>query len=299
MAAEADPATVRPARRARLQAVLVVAFLLVLPLPLSLTFGWFGLNPVQAERTSPVGSLAHELLSSFPDSQLVVEMASAPGTAPPPASVSLLWNRMNETLQKNSIRFVSESINVPPGNFTTDGLFSVEQGARQFWPSVGQMALFYLFVHGTYAGGSGILGLAYRGSSIAVFSDLISTTAGGGDPAPIESTVLVHEFGHEMGLVGLVGSAPNEDPAHPGHSTDPNDVMYYAVETTAVLGGLFGGPAPPTQFDAADLADLQTVRNTAIALELIPTIVLVLCWAAAGIAVVVYWAGRKMSRRGR
>jgi hypothetical protein len=268
----------------RLQAGLIIGFLVLLPLPLSLAFGWFGLNPVQAERSSPVGALAHELLSSFPDNRLVVEIASAPGAAPPAASVALLWTRMNQTVQKASIQFVSETVSIPASTFTTDSLFSVEQGVRQYWPGVGQMALFYLCVHGSYGGPSGTLGLAFRGSSIAVFSDTIGTTAGGGDPTPIASTVLIHEFGHELGLVGLVGSAPNEDLAHPGHSNDPNDVMYYAVETTAGLGGLLGGGPPPTQFGAADLTDLQTVRNTPIALELIPPVAFAVCWVGAAVA---------------
>ncbi|MCI4367298.1 MAG: hypothetical protein L3K08_06065 [Thermoplasmata archaeon] len=272
----------------RLQAWVVVAFFVVLPLPLALGFGWFGLNPVEAERNAPVGSLSHELLNSFPDNRLVVEIASAPGATPPSASMSLLWARMNETVQKASIQFVLETVSVPTASYTSDSLFSVEQGVRHFWPSVGQMAIFYLCVHGSDADQSGVLGLAFRGSSIAVFTDTIESTAGGGDPAPITSTVLIHEFGHELGLVGLVGSAPNEDPSHPGHSTDPNDVMYYAVESSAGLAGLLGGTAPPTQFGAADLADLQTVRNTPIPLELIPPVVVAGCWVAAGVAVLVF-----------
>jgi hypothetical protein len=296
--AESAPPGRRQAGWTRVQAGLIVAFLVVLPLPLAVAFGWFGINPVQAERSAPVASLAHELLASFPDNRLVVEIASAPGAALPAASIALLWTRMNETLQKGTIQFVSETIAAPSGSFSPDDLFAVEQHVRQNWPGVGQMALFYLCVHGTYAGESGVLGLAFRGSSIAVFPDTIASTAGGGDPAPITSTVLIHEFGHEMGLVGLVGNAPNEDPAHPGHSSDPKDVMYYAVETTAVLGGLLGGTAPPTQFDAADLSDLQTVRNTPIPLELVPPVVGAICWVAAAVALLGFWRAGRKSRTG-
>ncbi|MFI5415514.1 MAG: hypothetical protein ACHQ16_07695, partial [Candidatus Lutacidiplasmatales archaeon] len=200
-----------------------------------------------------------------------------------------------QTLQKGSIQFVSETISARSGPYGASDLFALEQNVRQTWPGIGQMALFYLCVHGTYSGESGVLGLAFQGSSIAIFSDTIATTAGAGDPAPITSTVLIHEFGHEIGLVGLVGNAPNEDPAHPGHSSDPNDVMYWAVETTAVLGGLLGGTTPPTQFDAADLSDLQTVRNTPILVELIPTVVAAVCLVAAVVAVAGLWRARRKS----
>ena len=297
MEAEAPARKSRRWSGTRVRAWLVVVFLIVLPLPLSLALGWFGLNPVQAELATPVGDFAHDLLGSFPDNNLVVEIASAPGAAPPGTSVAVLWARMNETLQKGTIQFVSETTSAPSMAYTTDQLFSIEQSSRHFWPKPGQMALFYLCVHGTLAAQEGVLGLAFHGSSIAVFSDTIASASGGGNVAPITSTVLVHEFGHEIGLVGVVGSAPNEDPAHPGHSADPNDVMYYATETTAVLGGLLGGAAPPTQFDNADLADLQTVRNTPIVLELLPLVVLAVCWIGAVVTIVT--RRRSFAKKGR
>jgi hypothetical protein len=76
----------------------------------------------------------------------------------------------------------------------------------------------------------------------------------------IESAVVTHEVGHLLGLVDLFLHTGRQDPDHPGHSTDQNSVMYWAVESNLVADLLTGGP--PKDFDNADLADLQTIRNS-------------------------------------
>lgn len=271
--------------------VVTVAVLLVLPLVLGFAVGWYFLNPPQQERFDPVGSEAHELLNSFPDGALTVEIAAPSGDAPAASAVNLLWNRMNETLQKSSVRFVEETYSTSRTSFTTDDLWNVETSVRTTWPSPGTMSLFYLFVPGAYGPDGTVIGLAYYGSSIAVFPGTIAAAAGGSSAA-VTATVMIHEFGHEIGLVGIIGSAPNEDPNHPYHSSDPNDVMYWSVDTTQILTGLLGG-GPPTQFGAADLQDLNTVRNTPILQETLPWAVLATLLLAA--AVVAF----DLRRRGR
>ena len=73
----------------------------------------------------------------------------------------------------------------------------------------------------------------------------------------IRKAVVIHEFGHQMGLVnnGIAMQTNREDPDHPHHSNNPNSVMYWAVESNAVLSILGGDP--PSTFDANDKADLR------------------------------------------
>ncbi|MCI4348793.1 MAG: hypothetical protein L3J93_01040 [Thermoplasmata archaeon] len=253
---------------------LAVVFVLLLPLVLGVAVGWFEVNPVRAEMLSSVGSEAHQLLSNFPDSRLVVEFDYQASQGPPPASaISILEQRINATCGKTALSVEEHGFSSTQGSFSESDLLSVESSVRHVWPTPGTMAVAYLYLAGSYAPDSSTIGLAYRGSSIAVFEGTIRTNAGGSASAGVDTTVLVHEFGHELGLVGIYGAAPNEDANHPYHSNDSSDVMYWAVDSTALLlGGIFGGAAPPTQFDAADLADLANVRGAIIPLEVIPII---------------------------
>jgi hypothetical protein len=115
-------------------------------------------------------------------------------------------------------------------------------------------------VHGSFGGDTGVLGVAARGDVAAIFTDQVKSAStplvGSGG---IETAVVTHEVGHLMGLVDLYLHTGRQDPDHPGHSTDTQSVMYWAVESNLVADLLQGGP--PKDFDSADLADLQTIRN--------------------------------------
>lgn len=268
---------------------LEVAIVLLLPLVLGYGLGWYDLNPPQAEALSPVGTDAHELLNNFPDGHLVLEFDYQSSVGPPPASaLAVLEDRVNETCGKQSITVEEFPFSSPATSFSEGTLLGLEDSVQHTWSSPGTVVLDYLYVNGGDADNPNALGLAYRGASIAVFEATI-VAASPSEATAITTTVLIHEFGHELGLVGVVGSAPNEDPNHPYHSSDPNDVMYWAVDTTAILGGLLG-TAPPTQFDAADLSDLATVRSTVIPQDVLPWGVVAA--SLAGALLFVWWERR-------
>lgn len=119
-------------------------------------------------------------------------------------------------------------------------------------------------------GDSRVLGLAYRGTSIAIMKGNVKEASRSGllsvrpEEKCVERAVLVHEFGHAAGLVNI--GAPmvrsHEDPEHQGHSANKGSVMYYAVENTVDLLALFTGGCSdiPYQFDNDDVADLTALR---------------------------------------
>ena len=81
--------------------------------------------------------------------------------------------------------------------------------------------------------------MAVDASTVALFSDTIEEADGPfGRPSveDVENSVLVHEVGHLLGLVNLVYQSPidHEDPDHPGHSSNDESVMYWAVESADV-----------------------------------------------------------------
>lgn len=104
------------------------------------------------------------------------------------------------------------------------------------------------------------LGVAFSSSSAVVFPDQwsdLTTALLSGDR--IARAVTTHEVGHLLGLVGLYEppTSDHEDPDHPGHTTDTNDVMYYAVESD-LIGQLDG---IPTDFGPQTRADLAAIRE--------------------------------------
>ena len=224
-------------RRSRRLLAIEVAALLLVPVLLGAALGSVDVNTPQGDAMSPVGSEAHDLLNDFPDNHLVVEIDFQSSIGPPPAtSVALLEDRINETCSKQSISVEEYPFSSTVSSFSEGALLGLAESVRHSPSSPGTIVVDYLYLDGSDADNPNVLGLAYRGASIAVFAATIQADASG-DAAAVTSTVLIHEFGHELGLVGVIGSAPNEDPSHPDHSDDPNDVMYWEVDTTAHIGG--------------------------------------------------------------
>ena len=115
-----------------------------------------------------------------------------------------------------------------------------------------------MYTDGNFSEGN-VLGLAYRNTSMSLLGKTIHDNSGAVGQASrtkLESTVLNHEFGHILGLVDL-GSAMqsnHKDGAHGNHCNNNNCLMYYASETTDILGILITGNIPP--LDANCKADL-------------------------------------------
>lgn len=123
----------------------------------------------------------------------------------------------------------------------------------------GVAVLRLLFVHGSFERDDRALGVAVRGDLAAVFVDRVEEAAGVlGSAAAFERSVETHELGHLLGLVDLYLDTGRADPEHPGHSTNRNSVMHWAVESD-VIGQVLGAN-PPDSFDSADRADLEAIR---------------------------------------
>ena len=116
-----------------------------------------------------------------------------------------------------------------------------------------------LFPAGGYSNND-VLGVAVDASTVAIFKDAVEDAEGPFFSRPsaeeIENSVLVHEYGHLLGLVNLVYKSPvdHEDEDHPGHSNNEDSVMYWAVES-ADLSNIITGELPD-EFDNDDLNDL-------------------------------------------
>lgn len=189
----------------------------------------------------------------------MVEVRTQSGADPQQASIDHLTSVLRDATGKTVTVTQGPGIDGEAKSWSGDDLRSTAgAGAAQ---GGGRSVIHLLFVHGIYSDDNTVLGVAARGDLAAIFVDQVAAASTPliGSSA-IETAVVMHEVGHLLGLVDLYLHTGREDPEHPGHSTNSGSVMYWAVESNLVADILLGGP--PTNFDSADLADLETIRNS-------------------------------------
>jgi hypothetical protein len=210
------------------------------------------------ESNGPPGSFAPGILSPSASSEVVVEVRMQSGAGPKQASIDHLTSVLRNATGKPVNVANGPAIGGGATSWSGDDLRSTaDAGTAQ---GHGRAVIHLLFVHGTLGGDDRVLGAAVRGDVAAVFIDQVNASSTPlVDANGIETAVVTHEVGHLMGLVDLYLHTGRQDPNHPGHSTNSQSVMYWAVESNLVADLLQGGP--PKDFDSTDLADLQTIRN--------------------------------------
>jgi hypothetical protein len=210
------------------------------------------------DSNGPPGSFAPGILSPSASTEVLVEVRTQSAAGPQQASIDHLTSVLRSVTGKPVNVASGPGISGGATSWSADELRSVaDAGTAQ---GNGRAVIHLLFVHGSFSGDNSVLGIAVRGDAAAIFVDQVNASStplvGSGG---IEAAVVTHEVGHLMGLVDLYLHTGRQDPDHPGHSTNPKSVMYWAVESNLVADLLQGGP--PKDFDGADLADLQTIRN--------------------------------------
>jgi hypothetical protein len=207
-----------------------------------------------------VGAFARTLLRPQPATRLVIEVFAQQGAAPASGTLTHAANVLGAASRKPVD--VPAAITVAGGAqaWTVAQLNDVADRQGKAKQGGGQAVLHLLFLKGTFQGDSSILGVSVRGDVAAIFEDQVRSAASPLAPrSTIEDAVTEHEMGHMLGLVDLVLHTGRADPQHPGHSTNKASVMYWAVESDLV-SQVLDGP-PPVDFDNADRADLDTIRN--------------------------------------
>lgn len=212
--------------------------------------------------SGPAGSFAPAYLTPAASNRIVIESRAQAGAAPAPASLDHLRDVLRNVTAKPVVEETGPAIGGGAANWSSGALLALADGPGTRPQGGGVAVLRIVFVHGSFGGDDSVLGVALRGDVAAVFTDQVAAS---GSPITgagrIEEAVVTHEAGHLLGLVDLYLHTGREDPQHPGHSTDQQSVMYWAVESNLV-GDLLGG-GPPVDFDRDDLADLARIRNGA------------------------------------
>jgi hypothetical protein len=208
------------------------------------------------------------LRSSVP--KLVVEIGAVAGKEPTQQALDFLKATLSSVLDKPGgieVR-LTETWAAQGAEYSLEDVDRLERDHRQTHSTPGAASLYLMFLNGRLRGYSA-LGMAYRASTIIILTDEVqSASTGSASRIGFEKSTILHEVGHQLGLVNLAYRSPRDhedrlnDPAKRGHSKNPQSVMYYAVEMLNVNTILRGGP--PTAFDSDDLADLADVRSGAL-----------------------------------
>lgn len=209
----------------------------------------------------PVGASANEILSSAKYSSLKIEVQYMTGYPPDAAALNHLQSTLSALLNKPSgISIITKEI--PASSKTVlslNDIIDIEKNNRTAFTSGTELAVCILYTNGNYTDNN-VLGIAYKNTSVAIFGKNIYDNSGGIGQASrtkLEATVLEHELGHLIGLVdlGSLMQAGHKDAAHGNHCNNSTCLMYYASETSDILGFLITGNIP--SFDANCRADIH------------------------------------------
>jgi hypothetical protein len=208
-----------------------------------------------------VGASANELLSSSKYTSLVIEVQYMAGYMPDAAALNHLQTILNGIVNKPAgISITTKEIPASTSQaLSVNEIVTIEKNNRTAFTSGSQLAIYILYTNGNYTDNN-VLGIAYKNTSVALFGKKIGDNSGGVGQASrtkLVATVAEHELGHLLGLVDL-GSpmqTGHKDDAHGNHCNNSNCLMYYASETSDVLGFLITGNIPT--LDANCRADMR------------------------------------------
>lgn len=127
-----------------------------------------------------------------------------------------------------------------------------------------------MYVDGRYED-ENVLGVAWANRHLVMFHDVLNDSCT--RPllmdrlcGPAESSVLLHEVGHVIGLVdnGVEMVEPHKDEEHGAHDESEDCVMYFAydgVQVFDILENRLTGASSELEFDDACKADLAAARG--------------------------------------
>ena len=181
------------------------------------------------------------------------------GFAPDAAALTHLQNFLNSYVNKPAgINVTTKEITAGSDmTLTADEVHVIEKANRTAFSTSSEIAVYILYTNSNYSDNN-VLGVAYRNTSAAIFGKKVRENSGGigqTSRTKLEATVLEHELSHLLGLVDIGTSMQTAHKANGNHCNNQNCLMYYASETTDILGFLLTGNIP--SLDVACINDLQ------------------------------------------
>lgn len=206
-----------------------------------------------------------DFLSDKKYKMLIVEINYVQGYMPTEEAVNNMVNFLSARLKKpKGVKVTMKSIPSPrKSSFSHSDVVHLEKIYRKHFPLGDILTAHILFLDAGYiqdTDNTKYLGMAYGATSIAIFQKTVSDYSGGiTQPSNevLETTIINHEFGHVLGLVnnGTSMQTNHQDTNHGHHCNNEQCLMYYATETTDIIGNLVGGNIP--DLDQNCITDLK------------------------------------------
>jgi hypothetical protein len=206
--------------------------------------------------------MARNYLRDTPYANLRVEVDYVAGYPPRQAALNLLRQRLIERCNKNQVTvLIDDAIPNTQSRYDLKDITNLETIYRDAWSAGNTAILYVLYLNGSSTFDTPTtktLAHTFQSSAIAVFKESIDASATATITATeIESSVLIHETGHLLGLVnnGTTMVLDHEERHSPFHCTQPGCVMHFELETTDFLTLVTG--ALPDDFCDLCKADLR------------------------------------------
>lgn len=218
-----------------------------------------------------------------PGSTVLVQIDHAPGRAPSALALEGLSQVMQHVGARPSFT-IQQTIEPTDGNYSSEDILRLHRnlysGSPTTWSLDDQTVLHLLYLDGSTPprqAGQVVRGVAFLRTGfpvMAIFADDLSTTSlyrasvslPGQSNATFERSILIHEYGHMLGLVGCGTPQvhPHADPASECHSAHHESVMYPNLHTSEdpFTWALDDEMQPVWRFDQDDWADIRAYQRS-------------------------------------
>lgn len=212
-----------------------------------------------------VGYSANDILSNKKFTDIYIEVMYVDGFKPSAETLTNLKNFIGLRTYKTNIIVEERLIDITLKSvYSMEDVRSIEDVNRNIFSFENQLAISALFLNGKSSSdteNTTILGTAYRNTSFVIFEETIhsfSDSAFEPSREVLESTVILHEFCHLLGLVNVGTNMVenHQDTTHGSHCVAENCLMYYQVENGKSVADMFSGGQIP-QLDANCIDDLK------------------------------------------
>ncbi|GHA40067.1 hypothetical protein GCM10007103_21890 [Salinimicrobium marinum] len=186
-----------------------------------------------------LGVSSNDLLSDEKYTSLKLEVAYVKDYEPSPSTLNNIKSFLEEHINKpNGISLVTKEIqSTGSGPFSIEQVKKIEDETRTSFNSGNKISVYLLFLNGksdSQKDNKLILGTAYKNTSMVIYGETIHrlSETSGISKSEIESTTIMHEFGHLFGLVdnGSPAQSDHEDTESKSHCNVPSCLMVATVE---------------------------------------------------------------------